>query len=255
MVLRMRLGDSYAGRLKAARERTAYIDKSRAHDEFVEVVRSETPWRFNGGSRPERYLRNVEHHLVNFVPKLLACLDRDIHTVFDFGCGSGSGSIALAMMLPGIRCQGVDISAAEVSIGRARAALYGVGERCQFDVIQAGQTLPVPSDAFDLCICCSVLEYLTDPAVRKLCVQEMARAIMPGGLLFMTVPNRLYPIEVHSHKLGWNYFPRLLKARIVGSSEWEVRAMVHPHVLRPYHTPLLQLFTPWTNFCLRKVAT
>ena len=242
---------SHAARLKAACVRTALVDNSAAHAEFVGVVKRETSWRFDGG-RPERYLRNVEHHLVNFVPKLLACVDGDIHAVFDFGCGSGSGSIALAMVFPGIHCQGVDISPAEVSIGRARAALYSVGDRCQFDTIQPGQTLPVSSNAFDLCICCSVLEYVIDPAVRKLCVQEMARVIKQDGLLFMTVPNRLYPVEIHSHKLGWNYFPRMLNARIVGSSMWEVRALARPHMLRPYHTPLRQRFTPWTNFCLRK---
>lgn len=253
MSLRARSSSLYASRLKAVRERTASIDNSPAHGEFAEVVRRETPWRFNGGGRPERYLHNVDHHLINFVPKLLTSVDRDIHTVFDFGCGSGSGSVALAMMFPEIHCQGVDISSAEVTIGRARAALYGVGNRCQFDVIQPGQELPVPSNAFELCICCSVLEYVNDPAVRKLCVREMARIIKPGGLLFMTVPNRLYPVELHSHKVGWNYFPRLLKARIVGSSVWEIRALASPDHLNPYRTPLPQMFTPWTNFCLEKV--
>lgn len=252
-MLHARSANDYTSRLKAARESAAATDRSGSYREFVEVVRRETPWRFSGGEGPRRYLHNIEHHLVNFAPKLLACVDRDIHAVFDFGCGSGSGSIALAMMFPDIHCEGVDISSAEITIGRARAALYGVAERCRFDVIHAGQIFPVPDDAFDLCICCSVLEYVTDPEVRKLCVQEMARVIVPGGLLFMTVPNRLYPVELHSHKLGWNYFPRLLKARIVGSSLGEVKAMARPHVLKPYHTPLLQRFTPWTNFCLKKV--
>jgi ubiquinone/menaquinone biosynthesis C-methylase UbiE len=228
------------------------IDQSPAHAEFVEVVKRETPWRFADGGRLERYLHNVEHHMVNFVPKLLNSVDSEVGTVFDFGCGSGSGSIALAMIFPELRCQGMDISPAEVSIGRARAALYGVGDRCRFDVVQAGQTLPVPGNAFDLCICCSVLEYIIDPAIRKLCVQEMARIIRPGGFLFVTVPNRLYPVELHSHKLGWNYFPRLLKARIVGSHVWEVRALARPTLLNPHRIPLLQPFTPWTNFCMEK---
>jgi SAM-dependent methyltransferase len=96
------------------------------------------------------------------------------------------------------------------------------------------------------------LEYVTDPRARKACVQEMARVIKPGGRLFMSVPNRLYPVEIHSRKWGWNYFPRLMKARIVGSDAWEIRRLARPHVLKLHRTPISQLFTPWTNFCLEK---
>lgn len=244
--------NAYTSRVHAAEEKAVAIAQTESYRKFVEVVRKESPWRFNGVSELDRYLHNVDHHLRNFVPRLLRCLDGDIGTVFDFGCGSGSGSIALAMIFPEVRCHGVDISPVEVSIARARARLYGVEDRCRFDVIGEGQVLPVPSNAFDLCICCSVLEYVTVPRVRKLCVQEMVRIIMAQGLLFMSIPNRMYPVEIHSRKLGWNYFPRLLKARIVGTTMWEVKMLARPHVLRRYRTPLHQLLTPWTNFGLRK---
>jgi len=246
--------DPRAGALQAARNRAGAVAQTKAYGEFVEMVRSESPWRFNGVKELGRYLRNVDHHLLNFAPKVLACMDGDIRTLFDFGCGSGSGSIALAMIFPEIRCHGVDISPSEVAIGRARAQLYGVGDRCHFECIQPGQALPVPGGVFDLCVCCSVLEYVTNRDVRKLCVQEMARSLVPGGLLFMTVPNRLYPVELHSRKLGWNYFPRLLKACMVGSSMWEVKRLALPRVLKPHRTPLRQLLAPWTNFCLKKVT-
>lgn len=252
MAVRPQRGNPYASRLQAAREVAAAVSKSKAHDEFVEVVRKEAPWRFKGVKELDRYLHNVRHHLLHFAPLALSCVDDDIRTVFDFGCGSGSGSIALALIFPGLRCQGVDISPAEVAIGRERAKLFGVGDRCQFECIAPGQALPAPSDAFDLCTCCSVLEYVTDPDVRKFCIQEMARVLVPGGRLFMSVPNRLYPIELHSRKLGWNYFPKFLKARIVGTTAWEVMRLAHPHVLKLCSTPLRRLLTPWTNFCLRK---
>jgi hypothetical protein len=80
----------------------------------------------------------------------------------------------------------------------------------------------------------------------------MARVLAPGGVLFMTVPNRLYPFEIHSRKLGWNYFPKLLKAQIVGSSAWEVKSLARPYWLKLHRTPPRQLFAPWTNFCLKK---
>ena len=45
-----------------------------------------------------------------------------------------------------------------------------------------------------------------------------------------------------------------LKAQIVGSSAWEIKNLARPHSLKLHRTPLLQLFTPWTNFCLEKEA-
>lgn len=247
-----RMDSATQRRLTEARAQAVAIGRSDAFGRFVDVVRQETPWRFNGVPELQRYLHNVDHHLENFVPKLLACMEGDVHAVFDFGCGSGSGSIALTMMFPELQCYGVDISAAEVTIARARAELYGVADRCRFSVIEEGGALPAANAEFDLCICCSVLEYVVQRDTRRFCVQEMVRVLADGGWLFMSVPNRIYPIELHSHKFGWNYFPKLLRARIVGTSMGEIRRLARPSVLHPYHTSLPQLLTPWTNFCLQK---
>jgi ubiquinone/menaquinone biosynthesis C-methylase UbiE len=238
-------------RLAAARERAAAIAETREYLDFVELVRAKTPGRFDGKELGV-FLRRVDQHLEHFVPKLLASADRDIHQMFDFGCGTGASSVALALVFPELRCYGTDINRVDLSIADARARLYGVSERCRFDYIDVDQPLPTPSDRFDLCVCCSVLEYVTDSVARKFCVQEMARIIGPGGLLFMTVPNRLYPFEIHTGRLGWNYFPKLLNARIVGTSAWEVKKLAHPYLLKLHHTPLPQLFAPWSNFCLKK---
>lgn len=143
---------------------------------------------------------------MNSCPKLLTCVDRDVRAVFDFGCGTGSSAVALAMVFPEAMCCGTDINEVDVFIAHERARVYGVADRCRFSHVEEDQALPVASDQFDLCMCCSVLEYVTDPGTRKRCVQEMARVIAPGGLLFMTVPNVVYPFEIHSRKFGWNYF-------------------------------------------------
>lgn len=246
--------DSYVKGLVAARERAGLIARSEEYGDFVELVRAKTPRRFDGNKDLDGFLRRVDEHLQHFVPNLLASVDHDIRNVLDFGCGTGASSIALAMVFPGIQCHGTDINRIDVAIAHERAKLYGVEDRCRFDVVGEGEALPVSSEQFDLCVCCSVLEYVTDPKARRFCVQEMARAIAPGGLLFMTVPNRLYPIEIHTRKLGWNYFPRLLNARIVGTSAWEVKNLARPYSMKLHRTPLRQLLAPWTNFCLEKEA-
>lgn len=242
----------YADQLRMARERAAGIASSAVHQEFVERVRSRAPRRFSDAMPPEHFARGVDHHLDHFIPRLLRSVDLAPHEVFDFGCGTGSSAVALAMVFPESRCYGTDINRADVAIARERAKLYGVADRCRFDAIGKDEGLPAASDRFDLCICCSVLEYVIDPTVREHCVREMARITAPGGMLFVTVPNRIHPVEIHKRKLGWNYFPKLLKAQVVGSSAWEVRRLARPYLLKLHRTPWLQLITPWSSFCLRK---
>src|SRR5690348_392055 len=193
--------EPWRDRLTAARERAAAVVGSNEYQDFVELVRAKTPGRFNGNKELGVFLRRVDQHLEHFVPRLLASVDREIHQVLDFGCGTGASSVALAMVFPDIQCYGTDINSVDLSIAHARARLYGVSDQCRFDYIGEDQPLPTRSDRFDLCMCCSVLEYITDRKARKFCVQEMGRSIAPGGLLFMTVPNRLYPFEIHSRKL------------------------------------------------------
>lgn len=181
---------------------------------------------------------------------------------FSISVAGGGSSIAFGMVFPGIRFYGVDINPTEILIAQERAKLYEVADRCRFERISEGQALPVASDRFDICLCCSVLECITDPRVRRWCMQEMSRILRPGGLLFVTVPNRLWPFDIHNlyeaKKLkgwGWNYFPRLLKAPFVGSTLWELRRLARPALLRSQGNSFLQSFNPWLNFCLRKEGT
>lgn len=139
-------------------------------------------------------------------------------------------------------------------MARQRAKVYGVADRCHFHHVSPGEPLPFEPGFFDLSLCSSVLEYATDFAVRRFCIREMARLVKRGGLLFFSVPNRLYPFEIHTRKWGWNYFPTWLHARTVDSTYWEVRRLARPSVLKLHRTPLLQLFTPWSQFCLQKEA-
>jgi SAM-dependent methyltransferase len=220
------------------------------------MVRTRFPWR---RTLPEAvlardYLRIVDHHIEHLLPHVTGSIDgARVRDVLDFGCGSGGSAIALAMVWPRVRIAGTDIDADEVGVAQARARLYGVAERCDFLHVDAGERLPFPEASFDVCVCSSVLEYAIDPLVRRFCVQEMMRVLRPHGLLFCSVPNRLYPFEIHTRKWGWNYFPTSLRARTVDSTFWEVRKLARPHAVKLHRTPLAQLFTPWSNFCVRKL--
>jgi hypothetical protein len=80
----------------------------------------------------------------------------------------------------------------------------------------------------------------------------MARLVRPQGLLFCSVPNRLYPFEIHTRQWGWNYFPKFFNAHTVDCTVWEVKQLAHPCELSLYRTPWIELLRPWSNFCLQR---
>ncbi len=49
-----------------------------------------------------------------------------------------------------------------------------------------------------------VLEHLSDPAET---LKEIRRVLKPGGSLYLTTPNRLWPLEQHGVRLGNRRWP------------------------------------------------
>jgi SAM-dependent methyltransferase len=243
-----------AGGLQQAKAAVAEIDRSAAFQAFVAGLRNKFPWRFEipAEELDRDFLRIVDHHLHRLIPLVQEFIGPGIHKVLDFGCGTGGSSIALALTCPQLRLYGTDIDKADVEVARDRAKLYSTADRCEFTQVEPSRPLPYNDGSFDFCLCSSVLEYTDEDAVRPFCIREMVRLVRPGGLLFFSVPNRLYPFEVHTRKWGWNYFPRATGAHIVDSTFWEVRRMARPETLTLYRTPVVRLFKPWTNFCVRK---
>jgi SAM-dependent methyltransferase len=240
--------------LEEAKRKAHKVVHSADYSEFVDKIRRATPWRFQLPAHilERDYLRIVDHHLNQLIPLVQPYVEPQVRRVIDFGCGSGGSAIALTMVCPDVYCCGTDIDPGEIAVAKDRAQLYGVADRCEFHHVEPCQTLPFPDQSFDLSLCSSVLEYATQKSVRRFCVREMVRLVGGGGVLFFSVPNKLYPFEIHTRKWGWNYFPELLHADTVDSTYWEVLRLAHPAKLRLYRTPLIRLLTPWTNFCLRK---
>jgi SAM-dependent methyltransferase len=68
------------------------------------------------------------------------------------------------------------------------------GSRSRRIINGAGESLPLPSDAFDLILSHEVLEHVQDDAQA---IREMIRVLRPGGRIVIFVPNRGYPFETH----------------------------------------------------------
>ena len=85
----------------------------------------------------------------------------------------------------------------------------------------AGEHLPFPGGVFDLVLSHEVLEHVQDD---RAAVDDMIRALRPGGRLVLFVPNRGYPFETHG--VYWqgkyhfgniplvNYLPRAWRNRL-----------------------------------------
>ncbi|MGH8573459.1 MAG: class I SAM-dependent methyltransferase [Gammaproteobacteria bacterium] len=68
-------------------------------------------------------------------------------------------------------------------------------------IAAAGEALPFPDASFDLVLCDNVVDHAADPARI---VEEMARVLAPGGLLYFTVNvhHPLYHVAAVAHA-GW----------------------------------------------------
>lgn len=119
--------------------------------------------------------------------------------VLDCGCGSGGTTIELAK-----RCRyvkGIDPSRALYDLAVRRAADSGVSN-VFFECIGASELRDV--DAFDLVVLDNVLEHIRD---QMLAFKRLHAALRREGILFVVVPNKLWPIEAHYGLPFLSYLP------------------------------------------------
>src|SRR5438876_42708 len=90
-------------------------------------------------------------------------LTEDLHLeptglqVLDVGCGGGLLAEEFARL--GCAVSGVDPSAESLSVARTHATAEGLQIRYESG---SGESLPFPSDTFDVVYCCDVLEHVND---------------------------------------------------------------------------------------------
>ncbi|MGE5124494.1 MAG: class I SAM-dependent methyltransferase [Acidobacteriaceae bacterium] len=98
----------------------------------------------------------------------------------------------------------------------------------------AGENLPFPRAAFDAILSHEVLEHVQDD---RRCVEEMVRALRPGGVILLFVPNRGYPFETHG--VYWRGRYLFGNVPLVNYLPDRWRRLLAPHV-RIYTAPDLE---------------
>lgn len=154
--------------------------------------------------------------------------------VLEFGCNVGASAIVLAAL--GAEVTAVDVSAEMVALAQSNADRYGI-EGVEFIHVRDTRQLPLPSAAFDLINCNSVLEYVQPeqlPAVQR----QLDRCLKVGGRILVTgTSSRLWPREVHSKRWLVNYLPSAVDRLLLGErlqrgiTPWAVRSGFGPHYL------------------------
>ena len=97
--------------------------------------------------------------------------------------------------------------------GRFLEHLYPGTKYVQY---RPGEAFPFPDRAFDVCYCHAVIEHVGSRAQQREFLREMLRV---GRRLYLTTPNRYYPVELHKmvpflHWLPQAWYRRLL--RLIG---------------------------------------
>lgn len=106
-------------------------------------------------------------------------------TLLDVGCGTGAFTIGAA--LRGYQAIGLSWDSRNQLVAQERASLCGAA-RAVFQVVDV-RTLDQRQDFnnhFDVVICLETIEHILDD--QKL-LSDIARALKPGGRLFLTTPN------------------------------------------------------------------
>jgi len=162
--------------------------------------------------------------------------------VLDIGCGTGRHTCA-TYKKAGVVAFGADLNLEEVREAKSRLELHdrlgihggGRWGLCVADTLR----LPFDNAAFDLIICCEVLEHIRD---HQAAVTELARVLKPGHQLVVSVP-RYWPEKIcwsiskaYSREKGGHVriYRKSSIVKILGCAGFERYAAHHAHSL---HTP------------------
>lgn len=123
--------------------------------------------------------------------------------VADIGCGAGTQAIMWAEA--GHQVHGLDVNEPLLELARKRASERGVAT--EFTVGSA-TSLPWSDRSMDVVLVPELLEHV---APWRECLNEFARVLKPGGVLYISTSNRLCPIQQEFSLPLYSWYPGFLK--------------------------------------------
>jgi 2-polyprenyl-6-hydroxyphenyl methylase/3-demethylubiquinone-9 3-methyltransferase len=126
-----------------------------------------------------------------------------ILNIVDIGCGAGTQAIIWAE--DGHHVTGVDVSEKLIEVGKERMAAAGV--EVDFKVGTSSH-LPLPDSHADICLLPELLEHVPDWLET---LQECARILKPGGMVYLSTSNALCPLQGEYSLLLYSWYPGFVK--------------------------------------------
>jgi ubiquinone/menaquinone biosynthesis C-methylase UbiE len=123
--------------------------------------------------------------VLGYAARIGVCIDRTL-PAFDFGCGVGRLTRALAAYFP--ECIGVDISPTMINLARE---LNRNQPQCHFLLNEEARLKNLTDDYFGFVYTSLVLQHIAEPCSHQY-IAELIRVLKPGGVMIFQVPERLH---------------------------------------------------------------
>jgi SAM-dependent methyltransferase len=190
---------------------------------------------------------------ISYILTDLARLPLSSATCLDLGCSAGTITSALAPLFA--RIIGLDYDTTAL-----RSPDAGFLQKSSL-VAGDAMRLPLGDSSMDVILCAQVYEHVPDDTVLA---AEMWRVLRPGGMVFFSGPNKLFPIEPHYHLPFLHWLPSGLADRwLQGLSRsdcyyersrtlWGLRRLLHQFTIRDVTLEVLRRHAELSpNRCLR----
>jgi len=153
--------------------------------------------------------------------------------VADVGCGAGAQAMLWAR--DGHAVVALDVNQPLVELGRQRA----LKENIVVDFrVGTATDLPWPDASVDICLVPELLEHVSD---WQTCLDEFARVVRPGGLLYLSTTNKLCPKQQEFDLPLYSWYPAALKRRYERLS-----VTTRPELVNHAKYPAVNWFTPYS---------